>query len=457
MNSNDNIFSVRYKGKEVKFFVENKNDLIQSCHVKGFFFDIDDMESCLPYIPANATGNHSIFFSIQENIRKVIPFEINPTAYQILRASVKESQLKNIDLRYIGIGLSHAPGTVRLKHSTSDNLGATCFTEESTDGIGQLFETNSLDNLLSSDISVDFMKLDVEGMESAVLKGAEKLFTKNRPVIFTETFGWVATLRLLAWSAIHGYRMERKIGPNYLLLPLANGERFPETCQIDLAEGVIEGIVHSPEATAARSIEGLYEKYKENSYLAYGFGEIFLKWGNAEAAFNAFKQAEKNSSAGFPALYESLAQVTENIADLLIVLERATAIEPVALRMVVRLAELYWQEEKHDAARQLIASLLKKDPDSSLAHHEAGVFAERCGDVNDMLYHAERAAYPPSQEQANYLVRQADLVRVYDSPIKARAILNRAFALGNESAWARAVSAAIEQDLTDCTNSGNNR
>jgi FkbM family methyltransferase len=47
-------------------------------------------------------------------------------------------------------------------------------------------ELRRLDELIPEDITIDFIKIDVEGAEFGVLKGAEKLLLKDKPLIVFE-------------------------------------------------------------------------------------------------------------------------------------------------------------------------------------------------------------------------------------------------------------------------------
>ena len=48
-------------------------------------------------------------------------------------------------------------------------------------------QCDTLDNLVPADLHVDFMKVDVEGAELLVFKGAEKLIARCRPVLLFES------------------------------------------------------------------------------------------------------------------------------------------------------------------------------------------------------------------------------------------------------------------------------
>lgn len=47
-------------------------------------------------------------------------------------------------------------------------------------------ELKKLDEIIPEDLNIDFIKIDVEGAELQVLKGAEKILSKNKPIILFE-------------------------------------------------------------------------------------------------------------------------------------------------------------------------------------------------------------------------------------------------------------------------------
>jgi len=53
-------------------------------------------------------------------------------------------------------------------------------------GVGDLVEAKALDRLIDPDLQVDVMKVDVEGAEGQVLRGAEKTIRRCSPTIFFE-------------------------------------------------------------------------------------------------------------------------------------------------------------------------------------------------------------------------------------------------------------------------------
>jgi hypothetical protein len=56
--------------------------------------------------------------------------------------------------------------------------------------------------------SCKLMKLDVEGFEMRVLKGAEQTIAEHRPVLFIENDKYSSYLTLLSWLSDHKYKVK---------------------------------------------------------------------------------------------------------------------------------------------------------------------------------------------------------------------------------------------------------
>jgi FkbM family methyltransferase len=113
---------------------------------------------------------------------QVIVVEPNPEAISILKINVALNGLQRlVDLSHLGVGLSDIEGKVQAI-VPSNNLGGTRMrsTEES-DGLPVI---RGDDILIQR--RVDFIKMDVEGMEMPVLNGLVGTIAKWRPPMFIE-------------------------------------------------------------------------------------------------------------------------------------------------------------------------------------------------------------------------------------------------------------------------------
>jgi len=115
---------------------------------------------------------------------KVIAFEPNPINIHVLKKNIFENHLENISL--IEKAVSEKADNVKL--SLSDDPMLSMITKESNQNTVDV-ETVPLDSLLEkfSLEKVNWLKIDAEGSEISVLKGAKKMISKFHPKIIVET------------------------------------------------------------------------------------------------------------------------------------------------------------------------------------------------------------------------------------------------------------------------------
>jgi len=125
------------------------------------------------YIDAGANiGNHSLYFAKECKV-KVVAFEPDPDNYKLLYENIKEH---NVEAFNIGLGSRQSRMGIE-KHY--DNMGMNrLITGDEVDVLK--LDTFELDN-------VGLIKIDVEGMEVDVLRGAKKTIEKYKPALFIET------------------------------------------------------------------------------------------------------------------------------------------------------------------------------------------------------------------------------------------------------------------------------
>ena len=201
-----------------------RNAGIEREQTRGLFFEADELEVLRGLIGERVdivdvganTGNHTVFFAGPMRAKSVIPLEPLPEAALALRRSVERNGLVNVDLSRLGIGVGERRGCARVVSSTRGGLGATSLVADPQGEIA----IAPLDEIITTPI--DFLKIDVEGMEMAVLAGAARLIGRYRPKIFIEIANR-NTPEFSAWLDAAGYEVTRiftdKGHANYLVAP----------------------------------------------------------------------------------------------------------------------------------------------------------------------------------------------------------------------------------------------
>jgi len=124
-------------------------------------------------------GNHSIFFS-KILKRTVWAFEPNKIVYDDL---IKNFTLNNLETKNVyNKALGETTGHCNINIVDESNLGSTSV-ELSVSG---KIEMVALDKVIPENIKIALIKIDVEGFEFDVLKGAKELILQNKPVLLIE-------------------------------------------------------------------------------------------------------------------------------------------------------------------------------------------------------------------------------------------------------------------------------
>jgi FkbM family methyltransferase len=215
-------------GQEVSFFVRDEGDVIQRYHASGQFYEMEELQIIAEFFKAGGIfvdigsniGNHSVYVGKYLHPKQIIAFEPNPPAIAVLKINLQLNGLQRImDLTHLGVGLAD---TTCRAHAwvPSDNLGGTRLDTSITDGALVLIRG---DDVLARR-AVDFLKIDVEGMEMKVLAGLEATIAAWRPSIFIEIEDSNAE-EFLAWTEARHYRVQRRFrrydnNENYMLVPV---------------------------------------------------------------------------------------------------------------------------------------------------------------------------------------------------------------------------------------------
>jgi FkbM family methyltransferase len=178
------------EGRAVRFCVADAGDKIQRKHAQGKFWERDEMAVMAAHFPAQGVfadvganvGNHTLFACLFMAAARVIAFEPNPPAMALLRANVALNGLSaRVDLTHLGWGLSDAEGAGFSAVTKRANLGATRLVADGRGGLS----VRTGDAMLAGQ-PVDFIKLDIEGMEMQALRGLQATIANHRPPVFLE-------------------------------------------------------------------------------------------------------------------------------------------------------------------------------------------------------------------------------------------------------------------------------
>ncbi|MGK7886958.1 MAG: FkbM family methyltransferase [Crocosphaera sp.] len=117
---------------------------------------------------------------------RVFSFEPFAKTYELLDNNLKLNDVSDIVEPQAKVVSDHIQNL--KSRPTPKNMGATWFKEDNTSSENSLLAT-TLDSWHQEhpDInSIDFVKIDVEGMEIKVLKGASKILTNYKPILYIE-------------------------------------------------------------------------------------------------------------------------------------------------------------------------------------------------------------------------------------------------------------------------------
>lgn len=125
-------------------------------------------------------GNHSIYFS--RHFSSVLAFEPHPRIFELLSFNAKI--VDNVVPFQFGLG--EADESLDLNENP-ENMGSASVKHKWTaDGGTVKVRIRRLDGLDLGAGAISFMKIDVEGLESSVIRGARETIRKHQPLILME-------------------------------------------------------------------------------------------------------------------------------------------------------------------------------------------------------------------------------------------------------------------------------
>lgn len=185
--------SIRSVIRDGLFFTLDISDYQE--YLVYFNLDVDSSKDVVKYLPKEEglildiganIGQTSLWMANELKSKEVeiVAVEPYPSTYQKLVHNINLNHFRNITPINIAFGNSD---TKLLMEGCSSNSGA--FRVNSGSGIGEFVEVaqTTLDNYFKTEKKrINFIKIDVEGFEYNVIKGAENTIKEYFPILFIE-------------------------------------------------------------------------------------------------------------------------------------------------------------------------------------------------------------------------------------------------------------------------------
>lgn len=164
----------------------------------------------------------------------IVAVEADIWLASVLRRSARLDEYIGSDIRVLPAAMSEADGTAKFiiaSRGRASNALESAGGRSQMGGIReeQYVPTLRLDTLLSSMPNPDFIKIDVEGAEFMVLKGASRIVTEIRPVFYIEVGNNVSAeimslFRAQDYIAVSpdGQALDHRCAPNTFFIPKEN-------------------------------------------------------------------------------------------------------------------------------------------------------------------------------------------------------------------------------------------
>lgn len=210
---------------------------------ENFFRELDFISVIDDLLPNNPVvidcganiGNYTVYFSLFKDAKKIYSFEPMIKYFNFLKKNILLNKIDD-KVTLFNAGTSNKNGKISLISTIPGSEGAFWFWykgEEHKTPFDQGYirhkeildssrvdsETVRLDDAISCKDKIDFIKIDVEGMEYETILGASQLIKNSKPLIYVET-SVLTQKNLLRWMTKNKYsRIKKDVfnGHNWLL------------------------------------------------------------------------------------------------------------------------------------------------------------------------------------------------------------------------------------------------
>lgn len=175
-------------GEKIYFHITGRALDPDLSHLLGQFCESDFLELARAHAPrgggvldiGSQIGNHAVYFLKFLKPVQLWTFDANPVCCrETLRNLAANQEGSSTEIRVNNIGVGAKPGELYLPDHDELNTGLV----ETSEG-GKVVKIVRLDSLVH--MPVDFMKIDIEGMEIDALRGAQGIIDRSKPYLMME-------------------------------------------------------------------------------------------------------------------------------------------------------------------------------------------------------------------------------------------------------------------------------
>ena len=160
------------------------------------FLSLPDM--VLVEIGANI-GAHTV--GLSKKVKRLVAFEPQPQVFYNLCANIALNSIQNVDCYNVGLGSEASTLYLpEIDHSKPNNFGGISLLKEGKYEI-------PIRTLDSYNLNTQFIKIDVEGMETDVLKGSVNTINKCKPVMYIENDRKEKSIELIEYLWSLNYKL----------------------------------------------------------------------------------------------------------------------------------------------------------------------------------------------------------------------------------------------------------